>query len=303
MKLAFLILAHNNPVHLKRMVKALDHNHTLCYIHIDKKSDLSAFPEMTHRNAFYIPNRIFVNWGGFSIVQATLNLLEHAVREDQFDYFILLSGADYPIKSIDQILHFFIANKKKEFINIVKMPCEKIGKPDSRLKKYHIEGENTWKNNLNIGIRTLFSKIGLKPGLYRDYHKRLGVNTPYADSQWWALSSFAYRYILNFVKQNKNFVDFYRHTVIPDEMFFQTILGNSPFKRNIERNIERNLTYTDWSEEMSGPAVLSDYHIKIIAKNEGVYIKDIYGEGKVLFARKFTDESGRLIHAIDVKLK
>ena len=43
MKLAHLILAHNNPMQLERLVKRLSHPDADVYIHLDSKTDVADF--------------------------------------------------------------------------------------------------------------------------------------------------------------------------------------------------------------------------------------------------------------------
>ena len=48
-------------------------------------------------------------------------------------------------------------------------------------------------------------------------------------------------------------LEFFKHTVCPDESFFQTIVMNSPFKTT-QKN---NLTFVDWSEGKRNQRLLS----------------------------------------------
>ena len=43
MRLAHLILAHNNPLQLERLVKRLDHPDADIYIHLDAKTDIKEY--------------------------------------------------------------------------------------------------------------------------------------------------------------------------------------------------------------------------------------------------------------------
>src|SRR4051794_14167084 len=101
MRIAYLILAHNNYAHLQRLIDALNEYDSGFYIHIDKKSEL---PEIKGDNIIFIENRVKVYWSTFSEVQATLNLMEKAILDTRNSYFVLLSGADYPVKSNNEII-------------------------------------------------------------------------------------------------------------------------------------------------------------------------------------------------------
>ena len=290
MKLAYLILAHNNPKHLKKLVNSLNSPNSTIFIHIDAKEDINEFLNLGKNNSFFLEKRTNVYWGEFSMVQATLLLLNKALNYNKdFDYFILISGTDYPLQSTSYIENFFLKNQGKEFINIVQMPCDQMGKPIRRLTRYKFQSKNKFNRAL-IKTFTLNGRLNIN----RDYRLFLGELVPYAGSQWWALTNSACNFILNFVENNKKFVNFFVNTHIPDESFFQTIIGNSPFMKKVTRN----LTYTDWSGKKR-PSQINDKHLEYFQSNLSIFTKGIYGEGELLFARKFSDECEELILKLD----
>lgn len=97
------------------------------------------------------------------------------------------------------------------------------------------------------------------------------------------------RYMLNFIKDNPKFLNFFKHTYMPDEVIFQTLIMNSPFKNMV---INNPLKYIDWSKPEAGlPAILKEEDF------------DKLSNSKMLFARKFdinTDSS--VLDLIDSKL-
>ncbi len=47
------------------------------------------------KNIFFVENRVDIKWAGFSMVQATLNLMNYALQHDESnEYFHLISGDD-----------------------------------------------------------------------------------------------------------------------------------------------------------------------------------------------------------------
>jgi hypothetical protein len=60
-------------------------------------------------------------------------------------------------------------------------------------------------------------------------------------------------YVLSYLNAHPEVQRFFSTTFIPDEMFFQTILANSPFKKDL---INSTIHYTDWSKKRSHPAIL-----------------------------------------------
>ena len=67
---------------------------------------------------------------------------------------------------------------------------------------------------------------------------------PFFGSSYWCLTRECVTYVNAFVRENPDFVDFFKHLWIPDELFFQTIILNSPFKNRV---VNDNLRCIDWS--------------------------------------------------------
>ena len=121
----YLILAHKSPVQLKRLIDRLNDGLSFFYIHIDRKSDIEQFMEIIDGdNVKFITNRINCLWGDFSQVIATINLIEEVVKNKRDGMVILLTGQDYPIKSLSEIDRFIGENSEYNFIDAV--PVEKI---------------------------------------------------------------------------------------------------------------------------------------------------------------------------------
>ena len=295
MKIAYLILVHNTPKHLQRLITALSSGSSSFFIHLDKKSNIDDFLGIKGNNVHFTRKRVPVFWGDFSIVEATLILLRTALADRcNFDRFVLLSGADYPLRSASYIEKFFESNPNKEFINLVAMPSEVAGKPIARLTTYKLRpGDRT----ISKVIRKVLMQVGVLPRK-RDYKTYLGDLAPYGGSAWWALSREACDFILTFVKNEIQVVDFFKNTICSDESFFQTILGNSHFRSRIVRN----LTYADWSAGESSPAYITEKHLTFFQSTSSFTPDGVFGGGEMLFARKFSDESEDLVAKLENKI-
>lgn len=292
MSIAYLILAHNNPKHLQRLIRALSSSRSAFFIHIDRKSSLGDFSNLNGENVYVSQERRPAYWGDFSQVEAVLILLRLALAEQRrFDYFVLLSGTDYPLQPAPYIERFFESNRGKEFINIVQMPCEAAGKPISRLTTYKPSPPGSRMARV---MRKLLAAAGVI-SVHRDYKSHLRNLVPHGGSTWWALSREACEYIQSFVDNEPQVMKFFKHTVCPDESFFQTIIGNSPFNARTQRS----LTYSDWSGGGANPAYLTATHLEFLTSTAPIIWDDVYGRGEVLFARKFSDEAEKLVLRLD----
>jgi Core-2/I-Branching enzyme len=301
MRVAYLILAHNTPNHLSRLVRALDSPNADFFIHVDRKSDISPFRDrFSQSNVRFAEDRVAVYWGEFSIVQASVSLIREALNHlPAPHYLVLLSASDYPLRSSQYIEAFFLENQRRQFINMVQMPCEPVGKLLERLEQYWLQTPNDAQFVGRVVARLNHLINNQLKLIKRDYEKVFSGLVPYAGSQWWALTKDACRHVLEFIDSRSDVVKFFRNVAFPDESFFHTIIGNSKFATQVRRN----LTFHDWSRS-SGPkpAIIDMDHLNAFMKTPCLITEDPYGRGELLFARKFPDDSSHLTDFIDANL-
>src|ERR1035437_876794 len=110
MNIAYLILAHNQPLLLKRLIDRLNQPNVRFYVHIDKKTKNIDFFKTTlsgYSNVTIISTRE-VNWMGYTTIDAELDMMKVAYQSGiKFKYYVLMSGQDYPIKGNNYINNFF----------------------------------------------------------------------------------------------------------------------------------------------------------------------------------------------------
>ena len=285
MKIAYLITAFHEYDHLKKLILALSDENVSFFIHIDKKSPMP--DNFSAENIFFIP-RIPVWWGGWSHQQAILNLMTEAAKE-KYDYYVLLSGTDYPIRP-----NSFLYKKLEEggeYINIIK--GFHPHKPESRIKYYYYDSFDRRNSN---SLRTKFFHILEKYQGKLIKKNKYPFKQVYHGSTWWVLSHNCVSYILDCQKRHSEMVDFYKTSWCPEESFIPTIIGNSSFLDYCKGNV----TYTDWSTNPA-PAMITEKHL--IQFKEQEEFNNIYGAFSPFFARKFSDSSGDLIEQIENELR
>ncbi|PSV23004.1 beta-1,6-N-acetylglucosaminyltransferase [Photobacterium kishitanii] len=320
MKIAYLITVHDNPKQLSLLISKIKSDFSDIFIHVDKKCNIDDFKndlvlnELYDSNVIFIRDRISVEWMGFSQVQSTLNLINYSMTHDDYKYFVFLSGSDYPLKSNKDIYDLFL-NSNKEYLSFWKIEDRPSWK--HKIEYYYpIDkiGIRNWKSNYKKNVFSFiywggffsFRKFAKKRKYFPDI-------IPYGGSGWWMLTKDCCKYILDYVSSNKSFVSYYKYTHAPDEMFFQTIIMNSEYNKNvnmfndylswssvtsIEDKLKENtmlseqafnLRYVDWSGRKGQfPVVLdTDDYKKMINSN-------------CIFARKFSlEESGGLIKLLN----
>jgi len=263
MKLAYLILVHNQPEQLMRLVERLSGDDVHFYIHVDRKANIKNFvPVLALKQVFYVKKREKVHWGAYSIVQATINGFEEIIRAGiDYDYITLLSGQDYPLKSNDAIQQFFKLNNGKAFMEFYSV--EDVWKEAiPRLRKYYL---TNYPFSGSIKIETLINK-------FLPARKLPNGLVFVGRSQWFSITMEHINYIVQFIKTHNKIKNFFQFTWGSDEFVFQTILFNSPFK---DQMVNDNLRLIDWSEGKASPKTFT------IADADELLRSD------KLFARKF----------------
>jgi len=283
MKIAYLILAHRYPNQLKRLVSRLNSNDTYFFIHLDKKMDIKVVNEikkdLNFENIYFI-KRYICHWAGFGIMQATFQGLKEVIESKvTYDYIALMSGQDYPIKSNEYIKKFFKQHNGVSFIEQIPFP-----KPDwikqnggyDRINYWHFRGRNYYfvfpYNNI-YKRQTRFLKrilslttswIKIRRGFPKDIH-------PHGGAQFWCLHKSHAEIVYNFILKNKSYFNYFKYVYVPDELMFQTIIGNLSEKSKIHND---TLHFLEWARKGA-----------ILDSNDFHNIKNTH----YIFARKFDD--------------
>lgn len=306
---------------LGRLINALDSSWAHIFIHVDKKADLKTFlPHIpAQQNVHLLERRIKVFWGGYSQVQATLNLMEEAVESGiDFKYAVLLSGSHYPIKSNSYIYEKF-RNSKLEYLQFAK--TRDVGS-EFKTSTYSLYDHAIFNPRTVFFENKLLNKFARIPGflvgifftkvLPKLYKRRMVRNIiPYTGANWWTITKPCMDYVLNYLDSNKDYVKYFRFCIQPDETFFHTIICNSNFRlensdvtlRSLMGNgVEYgkfsklrglSLTFTKCSSKGS-PKTFSEIDIADISKE-----LNYFGYPQ-LFARKFDPKiSCKLLNIID----
>jgi hypothetical protein len=283
MRIVYIILAHKLPEQMVRLVRKLNTDGTSFLIHIDKKTDNETFNRMVaplseYENISFLP-RHRRYYGDYNIVRATLEGIQNLlVLDKQFDYVMLLSGQDYPIKSNSQIDQVLKESDGQSYMEFFSLPSEKWEDEDgglNRIRYWHFRLFGREVAFLRKGRYFKFIPDSVWSALVKIFpiqRSLPGDFKPYGGSAWWCLTRDCIDYVGEFVEKNPEFVKFFKHVKIPDEIFFQTILMNSPFKDQITYD---NLRYITWPPGSRHPTTLDKRDFKnFMSSNK-------------LFARKF----------------
>lgn len=243
-------------------------------IHVDKKTSIEEYDRIK-KYVCFLENRIDVRWGEFSQVEATLEIILYA-KENKYDYVSIISESDLPMMNSQEMLQFLIIHKGSEFIGMKE--CYDSVPENLRYRYFSfLHG----RSNLFRKIYKFFKINKLFKNKYLQF-----LPTIYKGNNWMSLSHDACSYVVEFLKNNKEYIQAFKESFLSDEIFFHTILLNSPFKdkiykKHLSDEYISSARYILWSGGgSSGPEQL--YAEKIL---------DYKQDKNFLFFRKISDKS------------
>lgn len=225
-RIAYFIIIHHHPERFKKLFKKLYTRDQFYLIHIDRKAK-AEFTEEIQQFLIPFPNAyvlesININSGGFSIIEAELNAMEFLLNvSPKWDFFINLSGEDYPLKSQSIIRKFLTENKNKNYLFYYD---QKFYRPDTLRR-----------------IQNHFTELAYRISSFIYKRKFMKDVTPYIGGKWVIFTRETCAFLSSNDKVMK-FEEFYLHTFLPGDSFFQTVLMNTSFHDIIVNDDKRAIT-------------------------------------------------------------
>lgn len=277
--MAYLILAHQSPQILKKLVYALDDPRFDIYIHIDAKKRVSSFGfdeyNLRYSKLTVILERINIGWGEISMVDAMIKLYRYALRSGDYIRFITLSGEDYPVKSND-VIYDTLAHKTVEFIRT----------PAANNPRHFSDfwfGQRYSKRLCGV-LRRVLRVLGISqsPSICIDGKQWIMCKS----SQWHALSRGCIQHVLQVYDQKPAIRAYFKYTHAPDETVIPTIIRNTPEYRDCvfptidEKNRDFNdrpvLHYVVWKPILGSTVEIFDESaFERIVSSEKLFIRKV----------------------------
>lgn len=281
-KHAYLIMAYNHVDLLNQLLGVLDDPRNEIFLHIDATtpdSYMQAIRQDLKFSAIHYSPRVNVNWGGFSQIRAELSVLGTAVATGHYDYYHLISGADLPIKTQDELHAFFDANQGKEFIQFQQptISAEKL----SRVKtNFYFQEKDVRHNKFYAMLQRVLTKLQRMVGVDRIKNTALEFQM---GSNWFSVTDDLARTIM---AQADKLIPYFRHTQCADELFVQTIVVNSEYKQRLyhaafDDSKLGNMRFIEWVNHAPRDLIAEDF--------------DALKNSPLLFARKFNPDTDNQI--------
>jgi hypothetical protein len=278
MRIAFLILNHRPPTQLLRLIKVLRSelpDSPIIVHHDEFAADLSRSLLDFDDNAFLLTTGAPISWGDFGVVDAYWQCLSWICENVEFDWVVLLSGQDYPIKPLRMLAADLAATGADIVLDAT--PIDELGRRKDRVNRRRRYLYQYRPGQVRVGARPsparswLRRRAGVLADIFNNVQPFCYVykfsdqqpwwlgwrarRTPFTPAEpcwfgsvWLTLSRRAAGYVATAVRDRPDFVDYYRRTAHSDESATATLVCNAPWAR-IER---RDLHYVRWTHASTG---------------------------------------------------
>lgn len=232
-KIAYLLLVHSNVEQINLFVnQLLNYGECDIYIHVDKKNE-KLLDKITKADRIKCVSIYEVNWGSSEIVKATIELMKLARNSNNtYSHIYFGSGQDLLIKK--GLYEYLRNNPDNIFIKIE----NKVESSDFGAARFMIcwprwtmvRGNSSIKRYIRQCLFVLF-KFGIK--IFPNKKKLAREVVFYRGRTWFIAPWKILDYILNYLEQNPDYLEFWEDSLAPDLMFFQTLIMNSPYSSDV----------------------------------------------------------------------
>jgi hypothetical protein len=290
---ACVVLAHTDPVQLRRLVRALDPVPT--FVHCDVRTPQALYREMVEGlppHVRLLP-RIRTGWARWENVAAELDGLARAIRVPGVRHVAVLSGTDYPIASVEAIGELLAGFEGRSLMRSFSLPFAPWG-PSGGMSRLRYRHWAVGKRMIRLPVpRALPGRLVASGG-----------------HQFKVLAAEHARRVLAAAEEDRRLVAFFERSWIPDETFVPSVLRSPGLVGDLRGEIVPfTVWFARWGEGgTKSPRWLDAADLPALARARfrapGAPADDVGGTLPRLFARKFsTSGSARLLDAIDATLR
>ncbi|MDB5052769.1 MAG: hypothetical protein JWM44_819 [Bacilli bacterium] len=241
MRIAYFIMVHQYAEQFALLLDAIQHPDNIYLIHVDAKSS-TEFEEHIKNIGSKYSNMHFLKRQSvrrclWSLTEVQLHAIEYllSMTDQNWDYFINLSGQCFPLKSQNYIMNY-LANNQGNYIGLLNSQDPLVQKDSIYRQRNHYKETNT---------STGFDKLTDQGQLLNEFSA--GKYNYYTGSGWFFLTREFCDFVVN-SEVSKEIKPYMKTVFISDESYIQTILMNGefakkplfPYKRFISMNVQTN---------------------------------------------------------------
>lgn len=273
MVIGFLVLSHNHPQQVLRLVRTLNRVYGDPPISCHHDTSQSAIdPAQFPSNVQFVSPAIPTGWGKWAVVEAAMAALRRLYAGADPDWFVLLSGADYPIApaarvradlaeaGVDALIDYREAGSDPE------TALAEFGPRNPALDQFEAPGNREMLHARYKGAEVWLPMIrfntpqGTRLGRYtvhlpfeNPWHPFSADFRCFYGDHWFSGSRKAARVLLNPTRRELRLQRYLYRRTVPEECYYQTVLCN----RGDVRVARDNRRFTEWNGGGAHPALLT----------------------------------------------
>lgn len=307
-ELAAVVLAHADPVHLHRLVAALED--VPVFLHCDARTSDRVHADMTSG----LPGRVTLcprrptTLGSWSLVDAELVALRMALGRTAARHVAVLSGADYPLMSTPDLVAELARWQGESWIWNAPVPHPEWSTPRN-------PDGGQWRFQQRFLTRR--DQIVYVRGVPLRWPGRRATPTGLtfrASTQWKVYSRHHAEALLQAVDEHPELVAFWRTTLVPEESFVASVLASEAFVgSDVLPLCAADAWYLSWPEGRAHhprwlgtsdlPALARARRAQSVAPAATRSSGGGVPEHRRLFARKFSSRDHEVLERVDGELR
>lgn len=266
---AYLVMAHDDLPVLTSLLRLLDDARNSVFIHLDRRF-AAADPDRlrqtcTRSSVVFVPRRN-VFWGDYSQIDASIRLFRAAVP-GEFDHYHLVSGADLPVKSQDEIHDFFGRHAGREFIGYAADFDQRWASELHFFNRYMRPTNRVQRAVRHRGTENI---LRLQRRFGYDHTKRFDLEIR-KGSDWFSITHAMAVHLLDHERLVQRLLRF-GHA--PSELYMQTLAWNSEFRERLfdpHDEFVGSARLIDW--ERGGPYVFTEADLDELLASDRMFAR------------------------------
>ncbi|MGI5167254.1 beta-1,6-N-acetylglucosaminyltransferase [Spirillospora sp. CA-253888] len=259
---AVIVLSHRGPEQVSRLVDRLTRGtDTVAVVHHDPAGEPLALKPSSQ--VALVPDPVSPKWGRLSLVEAQWRSLRW-VKDNvpDFSWVLLVSGQDYPIRSMGAIERELAASPHDAYLRHFKIgdPAEDVI-PWQALTRHRY----LYKRRLPFTHRS----VGLP--VQRRHPYRKGVDL-YVGDMWFNLSATAVHAMFDAAPLSRALLRYLRFAPIPDETFIASMALNARPALDVAADSKRFIT---WGVRQAHPELITAAHLDDLRASSAFFARKI----------------------------
>jgi len=224
---AFLVLGHAAPECLGRLCSQVHDYDIDVFLHLDARTDSAAYLARVGPEAERLrltPERQPIFWGGFHMVEASCALIRQAMTHRPYRTLVLLPEDCGLLQSPDRVKRELLRQPTRIDLGLGRL-CPRRPRYE---RTYVLDAPFASARELPVEERAVDVEAFLAIAADLERLRQLGkaeIPFLYTGSQWWALEGGLALELAEQLALDEQLRLSFRYSAIPDESYFQTMVG------------------------------------------------------------------------------